>query len=279
MKTYVFLIIILFATSCNRAPKEAEDTQNIAPKTESVAVKEKDTIDMYLQAPPEELPPIQLLKKHQLTEEDLYMDYDGGNQLAEYFLIELIDEETFTKNKPLEVNMLSKDSSAIHKENGAIILPCKKGEINFVDNLAEGDNFKEYTYIGQINPLNAYLIRGVYWEDWNYFLVDKSTCTTIQTFINVPYLSADGKHIVSIDFDHIEGSTFIDLYEVTDDKYIEPMVGMYVKKWIPINTGESVYWGNDNYLYVPVIHNSDYWAAEGNYNGIDQYIRLKPLAS
>lgn len=279
MKFYILTLTLLFTISCNNSPKGTETGQNVPIKKDTVAHVDADTVATIIPAPQEETPPIQLLKKHNLTDDDLYTDYDGGTQLADYFIIELIDKETFSKNKTLAVNMVSNDTTVVCIKNGTIKLPCKKGEIDFVNNPIEGDNYKEYTYIGQIPLLNAYLIRGVYWEDWNYFMVDGLAGKTVQTFINMPYISADGKYIVSLDFDTIEGVTFIELYEVTEDKSVEPLVGIYAKKWIPINTNTSVYWGNDNYLYVPVIHNSDYWAAEGNYEGIDQYIRLKPISS
>lgn len=278
MRVYILIFGIVLITGCNKSQKMQEIKPSISEKienTDSVI----DTIDIPMLPEQQEIPDIQLLKKHDLTEEDLYTDYDGGTQLSEYFLIELIDKETFNKNKILAVNMVSKDTSIICKHDGILKLPCKKREINFVDNLTEDDNYKEYTYVGHITLLDAYLIQGTYWEDWNYFLVDKLEGKTIQTFLNMPHLSADGKYVVSIDFDTIEGVTFIDLYEITEDRYVEPLVGMYAKKWIPINPYEPIYWGNDNYLYVPVVHNSDYWASEGNYKGIDQYIRIKPIAS
>lgn len=279
MKFYILTLTLLFTISCNNRPKENGSEPNVVITTDTIARVDTDTVITIIPIPQEERPTIQLLKKHSLTDADLYTDYDGGTQLADYFTIELIDKETFSKNKSLAVNMVSNDSTLVYIKEGTIKLPCKKGEIDFVNNLTEGDNYKEYTYIGQIPLLNAYLMRGVYWEDWNYFMVDRQAGKTVQTFINMPYISADGKYVVSLDFDSIEGVTFIELYEVTENKRVEPLVGMYAKKWIPINTNASAYWGNDNYLYVPVIHNSDYWAAEGNYEGIDQYIRLKPIPS
>jgi len=261
--------------SCNNNPKSSQEI--LPAKVEKT--EQPDTVAAVEFIEPEELP-IEFVKKHTLTEQDLYTDYDGGNQLADYFQIELIDYETFLNNKSMAVNFLSIDSVEMKKKDGILRLPYAKGEINFIDNPIEGDNFKEYTYIGQIDELNVYLISGIYWEDWNYFFVDKKTGRTVQTFLNMPYLSADRKHVLSLDFDNIEGTTMIDLYEVTNQKQIDPLIGMYVKKWVPVNTSDSMYWANDNYLYLPVIHNNDYWAADGNsndYSNLAQYIRLKPI--
>ncbi len=276
MKTnFLFVAVILLMSSCNKTQNTSGTVLNI-PVANTIVTHDTITISELQHV---EEAPIQLITKHNLTEKDLYVDYDGGNQLADYFLIEIIDKETFDKNKSMAVNMLSADTAGIEKQKGIIKLPCNKGEISFVDNLSGGENHKEYTYIGQIQYLNVYVLSGIYWEDWNFFFVDKAAGSTVQTFSNRPYLSADGKYIISIDFDTFEGVTYIDLYEVSDRKYVDPLIGMYAKKWIPIHTTDSIFWGNDNFLYIPVIHNLDYWAADGNYFGLDQYIRLRPIAS
>jgi hypothetical protein len=220
---------------------------------------------------------IQLIKKHDLSPDDLYLDYDGGRMLSDYFLIELVDEGTFMDSRTSAVNMLSPDTAVIRKRNGKLRLPCDKKEIILTDNLSDGWKHQEYTYIGQIKSLNVYLVSGIYWEDWNYFFVDKSGGNTLQTFSNMPYLSANGKYIICLDFDTFEGAAFIDLYKVTGQKHIDSLVGLYVKKWVPIITPESIFWGKDNYLYVPVMHSFDYAVAEDDYTGLAQYIRLKPV--
>lgn len=273
MNSKILLIsVIIIMTGCNKTRKTPQKEVNVPAANTIIG---GDTTRLQ----PDEDLPIQLIIKHELTEKDLYTDYDGGNQLADYFLIELIDKNTFNKNKSIAVSMLSADTTVIRKQKGVLRLPCNKRNISFVDNLSETKSHKEYNYIGQIQYLNAYVLSGIYWEDWNYFLVDKATGSTVQTFTNCPHLSTDGKYIISLDFDIFEGTTYIDLYAVTDQKYIDPLVGMYVKKWIPIDVSQSIYWGKDNFLYIPVIHNQDYWAADGNFSGLDQYIRLKPIVS
>lgn len=219
---------------------------------------------------------IEIDKRHLLTLDQLYTDYDGGNQLADFFIIELIDEDTFQKNKALSINFLSTDTTGIRKANGVLRLPSAKGEIELTDNLISDEGHKEYTFIGQIKNLNAYLVYGVYWEDWNYLLIDQNKGSTMQTFTNIPHLSADQQYMISIDIDAEGGAAYIDLYSVTDKRYIDPLVGMYAKNWIPIGTLDRMYWCSDNYLYMPVVHNKDYWTAEGNFKKLQQYIRLKP---
>lgn len=270
-KTCLIFISVLWISCSNSTPNNPEKEILSVVNTDAVA----DTFSIEV---PEEIEPLlPTLNRHELTEDDLYTDYDGGKQLAEFFVIELIDKGTFLRNKSLAVTYLQSDTLEINKRDGILRLPSENGEISFVDNLTGEESHKEYSYIGRIDKLNVYVMSGIYWEDWNYFFVDKVTGKTIQTFASQPYLSADLRYIVSVDIDTFEGSTYIDLYEVVDNN-VDPLVGMYVKKWIPIDNYEKMYWANDNYLYIAVVHNADFWGANGNFSGLEQYIRLKPLA-
>lgn len=222
---------------------------------------------------------VEIDKHYLLTDDQLYTDFDGGDQLASYFVIELIDEDTFEKNKALSVNLLNTDTVGIEKINGVLRLPMTKGYFELKDNAEDNEAHKEFTYIGQMDRLNAYLVYGVYWEDWNYLLIDKNKGTIIQTFANIPYLSADGKYIMTMDVDADAGAAYIDLYTVTDHRYVDPLIGMYAKNWVPETSIDKIFWCSDNYLYMPVVHNKDYWSADGNFKKLAQYIRLKPAVA
>ncbi len=270
MKTKVFVVVAtLLMVGCKHPSRDALKVQSTSVDTIAIT----DTAD---EAVAKEQT-IQFIKKHILTEKDLYTDYDGGNQLADFFVIELIDKDTFLKNKGAAVEYFTVDTASVKKYNGILRLPYNNGTVTLTDNLSDGENHKEFSYVGQVKALNAYLISGIYWEDWNYFFVDKQGGQTVQTFANFPYLSADERFIVSVDVDSFEGAAYIDLYEVSNKRYIDPMIGMYIKNWIPMGN-DKMYWCTDNYLYMAVLSNRDYWAAEGNYTGLDQYIRLRPVA-
>lgn len=269
MKRSVLAITLLVVmVSCKDFSKDSMSDHKAESETEASVVE--PTVS---QADKDSM--MQMVTKIPLKEEDLFRDYDGGSQLADFFQIELIDKKTFLKNRSGSSDPISRDSSLVKKQNGLLVLPCTNGDVRLADNLAEGDTHKEYSFIGQLDLLNAYLISGIYWEDWNYFFVDRTTGRTLQTFSNYPYLSADAKYIISIDVDTFEGAAYIDLFEVTDKQYIDPLVGMYIKSWVPIDKPYKMYWGKDNYLYIPVVNNRNYWEAEGNYAGLEQYIRLK----
>lgn len=270
MKTRVLVVAVtLVMVGCKNPSNNIEKIQEQPVDTVMVADTMAKTI--------EEEETIQFIKKHILSEKDLYTDYDGGNQLADFFVIELIDKDTFLRNRSSAVEYFTVDSTSIKKYKGVLRLPCTQGAVTLTDNLSDGERHKEFSYVGQVKALNAYLVSGIYWEDWSYFLVDKHAGRTIQTFANFPYLSADERFIVSVDVDSFEGAAYIDLYEVSDKRHIDPMIGMYIKNWIPMGK-DKMYWSVDNYLYMVVLSNQDYWASEGNYTGLDQYIRLRPVA-
>lgn len=272
MKTKVLVVAVtLVITGCKNPSNNPEQVANLSVVDTAVIADTAARIAEEEQA-------IQFIKKHILTEKDLYTDYDGGTQLADFFVIELIDRDTYMKNRVSAVEYFTLDTASIQKSKGVLRLPCNNGSVvTLTDNLSDGENHKEYSYVGQVKALNAYLISGIYWEDWNYFFVDKNGGRTVQTFANFPYLSADERYIVSVDVDSFEGAAYIDLYEVSNKRYIDPMIGMYIKNWIPMGN-DKMYWSTDSYLYMAVLSNRDYWAAEGNYSGLDQYIRLRPVA-
>ena len=270
------IVIPFMLVSCGESRKQTENE-------EATIVQVQDSITETLIADSLAMEPEQFVKKQVLTEKDLYRDYDGGNELSKYFLIELIDRNTFLVNQTQAVDFLVADTSSIQKINGTLRLPKASGELVLKDNLADNENHKEYTYLGQIKALDMYLVSGSYWEDWAYMLIDKKRGRTVQSFIGLPYLSADQKHVVSMDIDSFEGVASIALYAVTVDpttaqRYVDPIVEMYIKSWIPLTVKDNMYWSTDGFLYMPVVSNSNYWAADNNFYGLDQYIRLKPVA-
>lgn len=270
---FVTVIVVAGCSGGTKNPGAAED------KTAKKAATEKTMRADSMLHHSSENENAQLISKHVLSPDDLYKDTEGGKELADYFVIELIDKKTFMDHHNLAADMLNTDTSAIQKVNGVISLPCRNKTVRFTDNLSDGEGHAEYTYVGDLEPLGLYLMSGIYWEEWGYFLVDKNKGNVVLTFQSQPIVSNDMKHIICIDMDTWEGYAYIDLYEI-DNNHIQQMATIYSKKWIPIGSSpkDGIYWGKDNYLYVPVVHNADFWAAEGNYAGLDQYIRIKPTA-
>lgn len=271
----IIIAIPLVCVSCNNHSKDMA-----TPVEAELHDVEADSITFALEQEPE-----QLVRKRTLTSNDLYRDYDGGSQLKDYFQIELIDRAAFDEARKSEVNYLIADTGVYKKVDGVLRLPLEKGgQLTFKDNPTVGESFCDYTYVGQIEPLNMFLIWTLLWEDWHYTLIDKARGKTVQSFVGLPYLSADKKYIICLDVDSSEGMSIIGLYTVTfDDKsperYIDAVIEMYVRSWIPIDATRDIFWATDGFMYVQVAHNANYWDAGNNFVGLEQYIRLKPIAA
>lgn len=294
MRIFILIpTVSLFLLSCNNTSKVADISESntstqavVLPlvNNDSLNVK-SDTIDVdtVMQLVVKE--PEQFVQKHILTEEDLYRDYDGGNYLSNFFEIELIDRDSYLRNRTSDSNFITFDSASLPKKDGTLQLPLDtKGYLTLTDKIVDNDNYREYRYIGKFSPLNMYLVQGLFWEDWSYILYDKKNGRQVQSFIGIPYLSADFKYIACVEIDSFEGVGSMSLYAITENvvtkkKYIDPIVEMYVKSWVPYTALDNIYWGDDGYLYVPVIYAPNFWDAEGNYYGLDQYIRIRPRAS
>lgn len=273
-KVLVITLLVVF-WGCKKKEVDSSDLQSTPQDSSIEAIRVSDSITI-----PEPELPVQMVKKRELTTRDLYSDYDGGSQLKDFFVIELIDRETFVDNKTNAVSFVVGDSTSYPKVSGVIQLPAKnaRGFISFVDDLSGSDDHAEYTYYGDVPDLNVYLIYGIYWEDWDFFFADKIRGTVVQSFNNYPYLSPDQKNIVCLDIDLSEGVASVDLFSVTDKKYVDPIISMYIKSWVPVDAIDKIYWAKDGFLYIPVVHAKNYWDADGYYKDLDQYIRLKPIA-
>jgi len=61
-----------------------------------------------------------------------------------------------------------------------------------------------YDYIGKVDLLNQYVIRGSYFEAGDYFFIDKDTGKKT-SLIGKPFLSPDGKYIVCLNMEEMDG--------------------------------------------------------------------------
>ena len=291
MKTRLLVIIIPFSFfSCNNLSKQKDSdesgsvrtmdlvSQSLLKNDRSADTLALDTTQLAIKQKID-----QPVTKHVLTNDDLYRDYDGGNELSKFFEIELIDRDTYLTNRNTSINFLLYDSAAFVKKGGVLKLPLERGELNLIDNFTSDEKHEEYRYIGQFKTLNMYLVQGLFWEDWSYILFDKKRNREVQSFIGVPYLSTDLKYVICLEIDSVEGVGNISLYAITENektktKYIDPIVEMYVKSWVPYTSTDDIYWSTDGYLYAPVMYAPNFWDAQDNFYGLDQYVRMRPVA-
>lgn len=283
----LFIAISFSFAACNSNTKnteQAETTVDLEHSSESIIdsvsyTEQVDTTSTEIKTQPE-----QFVKKHILTSADLYRDIDGGSDLAIFFKIEVISKDTFLTNLSTAADYMIYDSATIIKDKGTLTLPTEKGRLKLQDVHADNDSHIEYKYVGQFKGIDMYLVLALFWEDWNYMLFDKKQGHKVQSFISQPYLSTDLQYIICLDVDSFEGSTSLNLYgistnEITRKKYIDPIVEIYVKSWIPYTEKYPMFWGKDGYFYVPVIYSNNFVDAQNNFYNLDQYIRILPIAS
>ncbi|MEO0045383.1 MAG: hypothetical protein RL705_574 [Bacteroidota bacterium] len=211
-----------------------------------------------------------------LTENDSTTYYPEEESLTKYFSLELIDSKLYLAKKKKAISFLTADTLAHKKTNGIITLPCQKKTVTFTDLPSEEETNRIYEYIGQINWLNAYVVYGMYWEDYDFTLIDKTSGEATTTFVDFPNISADKKKIICLGANVYENTADLDFYIIENKKIIQKMNTGF-KHWMPAGENTDMFWSNDGYFYLPVVSTNHYWKPDGSLNDQWQYLRIKPV--
>jgi hypothetical protein len=211
-----------------------------------------------------------------LTENDSTTYFNEDESLTKYFSIELIDQKLYKAKKGKAVSFLTADTLAHKKINGTIKLPCQKKTVTFTDLPSEEETHRVYEYIGQINWLNAFVIYGMYWEDYDYTLIDKTSGERTNSFVNYPNIAADKKKIICLGANVYENTADLDFF-IIDNKKILHKMNTGFKYWMPAGENTDMFWSTDGSFYLPVVATNNYWKPDGSLNDQWQYIRIKPL--
>ncbi len=227
------------------------------------------------------------LSNIQLTQQDLNViisltkngkteHFVNGDSLTNYLKFELIDRIAFLSKKSTSVNFLLSDTTPNRKKNGKIELFCEKKNKLYIDKPNEEVEAQKYSYIGQIEFLNKYVVKGSYYESSDYKLIDKTSGEETQTLAEYPYISTDKKHIICIYANPYEPAGDVELYVIKDKQTIL-VISASFKNWMPAIEKEDIFWSTDGYLYVPALHVKAFWNEQGGIDDNYQYIRIKPL--
>ncbi|NNT71497.1 hypothetical protein HKT18_04625 [Flavobacterium sp. IMCC34852] len=211
-----------------------------------------------------------------LTENDSTTYYNEDESLTQYFSIELIDQKLYTAKKKKAVSFLTADTLVHKKTNGIITLPCQKKSVTFTDLPSEEETIRIYEYIGQINLLNAYVVYGMYWEDYDFTLIDKTSGERISTFVDFPNISTDKKKIICLGANVYENTADLDFFVIDKQKIVHKMNTGF-KYWMPAGENTDMFWSTDGYFYLPIVATNHYWKTDGSLNDQWQYIRIKPM--
>ena len=210
-------------------------------------------------------------------QEDGTIEEEKGITLSKYFTIDLISYEEYQKALSNGYFPLVKDTLSIKKEKWILTLPCRDTLVEFKDSALKPEaDREEYEYLGDMKPIHQYLIAGTYDETWDKFFIDKRTGhkTEIDSY---PYLSPNGKYIITLGETEMGGPTAIALYKILskDPFKIELVTVAGIRYWIAYENDKKrpTFFGKDRCLYVAMDLSDSY-----QYDKPDKsckYLRIK----
>jgi len=200
--------------------------------------------------------------------------------LSEYIKMEIVSKNEYLSKKKNAVDFLNKDTSKIKKINGVIELNCKNKVKRFKDNNNDPDynnpdETKEFTYKGEFEFCNKYLVKCDYYEDGDYKLIDKINGEEM-TMIDYPFISSDKKHVFCVLFDYESMYTDVMLYSITNNK-IKLEASASFNNWLPELSNNEILCGNDGCYYVPALHFVASSFGSDNKTPETQYIKIRVL--
>ena len=187
-------------------------------------------------------------------QEDGTIEEEKGITLSKYFTIDLISYEEYQKALGKGYFPLVKDTLSIKKEKWILTLPCRDTLVEFKDSALKPEaDREEYEYLGDMKPIHQYLIAGTYDDSWDKFFIDKRTGhrTEIDSY---PYLSPNGKYIITLGETEMGGPTAIALYKVLskDPFKIELVTVAGIRYWVAYENDKKrpTFFSKDGCLYV-----------------------------
>ena len=210
-------------------------------------------------------------------QEDGTIEEEKGITLSKYFTIDLISYEEYQKALGKGYFPLVKDTLSIKKEKWILTLPCRDTLVEFKDSALKPEaDREEYEYLGDMKPIHQYLIAGTYDDSWDKFFIDKRTGhkTEIDSY---PYLSPNGKYIITLGVTEMGGPTAIALYKILskDPFKMELVTVAGIRYWVAYENDKKrpTFFGKDGCLYVAMDLSGSY-----QYDKPDKpckYVRIK----
>lgn len=187
--------------------------------------------------------------------------------------LELISKELYERKKSTAINYLLADTSLYNLRNSTISLPCKNKTVLLTNKTNEVESWEEYTYVGQLPILNAYLVKGLFYEDLEYFLVDKISGERTTYFGEFPFISPNKKFIVYLSANPFDEYAEVGVFEIKNKK-IRHLINLSFSNWMP-DEKENIFWSSDGFLYLRANHPVVYWLEDGRVNSEWQYLRMR----
>jgi hypothetical protein len=172
-----------------------------------------------------------------------------GNKLIEVTKIEKIEFDRLTPSKEDvksdESFYLQKDSSLVKRNGDTLFLKTSQKTVTFLNNKSEDDSYAQYSYNGYLSDLNQFLVYGVFYEWFEYFLIDGITGDTTMCSSS-PLLSPDKKMFITGNDDLEAGFNFNGLALYKNSHKPELIGSRALNKWGP----NSIKWFDNSTLLI-----------------------------
>lgn len=218
---------------------------------------------------------IAVLSSLSVGDETMY--FNENETLTSYFQLALIEKNEFLTKSKQASNYIVRDTNKIKKSNGVIELKCaqtlRKISDYIPDSTGNVEAIHTFEYIGQIPFLNVYVLLGVYWEEYDYKFIDKTSGEEVASFIELPLISADKKQLICIAANPYEMTADVSYYKINNNQ-IQSIAAMSFTNWMPADYSSQVFWHEDGSFYVGINSITNFWNESGDTNPSSQYIKF-----
>ncbi len=196
-----------------------------------------------------------LVKENELY--DIVRDFERKDIASSDTLqIKFITRNEYLDKRNKVVSVVTYDTLDFKKQDGKLILPCDEKTVTLSDVDTDTDNRCFYTYIGQIPFLNSYFISGAYYEEGNYFLIDKKTGEMSASFSECPIFSPNKQFVVDIWGNLYDNCSEFVLSKLDEGNKPQVLLTYYFTRWLPFNSafGKEIdyFWVADDEIYVKI---------------------------
>jgi hypothetical protein len=170
---------------------------------------------------------------------------------SQKFSIKKAKLSDFEKAKNNFTQKILFDTSTFKKIEKIIHLPTDNGNVIFKDiDSRVDDSIEEYNYIGQFKRSGFYVVKGDFYEDTNYNLVNKHTGEQTKIW-NYPSFSPSDNFIANLSMPSCEeGSRGIQIWKINkhQNNRIEKYIELEQYKWFP----DAMFWETEETIILKV---------------------------
>ncbi|MFD0864177.1 hypothetical protein ACFQ1M_18320 [Sungkyunkwania multivorans] len=179
--------------------------------------------------------------------------------------------QSFTILRDVNRSIIATDhidfSKKFPKVKDEIRLPLTSGEEMVLKNKTGSIESREaYSYVGFVKPFNAYLIEGGYYEEGDFFFVDRASGEITTRFPSYPYISPDRKTIVCFYFDPYLEQSKLYIYKESDANRFMLKKEIDIKFWTQNLVHTNLKWTSNNSFIINITPIAAVWNNKGDYN-------------